>query len=178
MLPPDQELPPSALRGLFDDGDWATARRIETRTGYLSDTDDPRYGPVMRDEPIPYNPTRDWYVLVGQRAAAGRRIERVRVVDDPLTAGQKFLVVTGAHNVAAGERIRLLPRVEAQELDLRHDVWLFDGPIEAVTVTLRFDDHDDLLGVVLSRDAHRVEQMRAWWAAVWPAAADLPPVEW
>ncbi|WP_328285894.1 DUF6879 family protein [Streptomyces sp. A1-5] len=44
---------------------------------------------------------------------AGKCIERVRLIDQPTTEGQRFLLAGGLGNVAAGEDVRNLYRSEA-----------------------------------------------------------------
>ncbi|WP_371538164.1 DUF6879 family protein [Streptomyces sp. NBC_00466] len=52
-------------------------------------------------------PPRDeggpWFVNVREQTRRGKRIERVRLVDEPPTNGQRYLLATTPDNVAAGE---------------------------------------------------------------------------
>ncbi|MEU9102121.1 DUF6879 family protein [Streptomyces sp. NPDC048361] len=48
----------------------------------------------------------------------GKRFERVRLVDDPPTDGQRYLLASGLGNVDAGEDIRNLVRADAERLGL------------------------------------------------------------
>ena len=84
------------------------------------------------------------------QAALGKRFERVRVVDQPLTQGQEFLLASAPSNVAAGEDIRNLTRTRAKQLRLPdYDFWLLDSKILA---RFAFDDEDATLGVYLTED--------------------------
>ncbi|WP_432114003.1 DUF6879 family protein [Streptomyces sp. S1] len=127
-----------------------TAWRLETRRGYATDRRSEKWARWQGGEDITADPPSAWHENVSAAVAEGRRFERVRVVDSPLTEGQRFLLATRAANTAAGEDIRILARSEADRLDLPDsDFWLFDSRILARFV---FDDEDTTLGVVLSED--------------------------
>ncbi|MFG2114835.1 DUF6879 family protein [Streptomyces sp. NPDC048718] len=127
-----------------------TAWRLETRRGYATDRTSPKWGRWKAGADIAAGPFADWHENVREQVAAGKRFERVRLVDEPLTEGQAFLLASGLGNVAAGEDIRNLPRAEAEGLGLPHvDFWLFDSRVLARFV---FDEDDTTLGVVLSED--------------------------
>lgn len=86
--------------------------------------------------------------------AQGKRFERVRLVDDPPTDGQRFLLASGQGNVRAGEDIRNLSRADAEHLGLPDwDFWLFDSRI---LVRFVFDENDTTMGVIVSEDPAEV----------------------
>ncbi|MEE1824863.1 hypothetical protein PUR61_22155 [Streptomyces sp. BE20] len=150
-----------------------TAFRLETRRGYASDRAGARYQAFMAGVMPQYEPEVAWNVDVRAAVAAGRRFERVRIVDDPPTDGQRFLLASGPGNVEAGEDIRNLWRADADRLDLpAFDFWLFDSSILA---RFHFDDDDRTLGVELTTDL--AEVLRACQArdASWHYA--VPTVE-
>ncbi|MFE2561406.1 DUF6879 family protein [Streptomyces sp. NPDC059352] len=127
-----------------------TAWRLESRRGYASDRNSPAWALWKAGGDVTAEPPNTWRENVAQAAAEGRRFERVRIVDEPLTEGQRFLLASGLGNVAAGEDIRNLPRAEAERLNLpAHDFWLFDSRLLARFV---FDEDDTTLGVILSED--------------------------
>jgi hypothetical protein len=103
------------------------------------------------------------------QAAEGKRVERVRVVDDPPTTGQLYLLDNARRNSAVGEDIRNMRRTDAQRLQLpSEDFWLFDSRL--VTL-LNFDDADHLVDVELitePAEVVRYAQVRdaAWHYAV------------
>ncbi|MCX5148069.1 hypothetical protein OHB36_15020 [Streptomyces sp. NBC_00320] len=109
-------------------GNELTDFRWETRRGYASDRQGDRFKAFMRGiDPVP-EPANPWNVNVREKAAQGARFSRVRIVDDPPTDGQRFLMATAAGNVDAGEDIRVLTRAEAVRIALpTHDFWLFDS---------------------------------------------------
>ncbi|MFJ6510439.1 DUF6879 family protein [Streptomyces sp. NPDC091406] len=131
-----------------------TAFRLETRRGYASDRNSPKWGRWKSGADISTEPDNAWRENVRAQTAQGKRFERVRLVDQPLTEGQQFLLASGHGNVAAGEDIRNLPRPQSVRLGLpEHDFWLFDSRLVARFV---FDEDDTTLGVVLSEDPAEV----------------------
>ncbi|WP_432024146.1 DUF6879 family protein [Streptomyces parvus] len=131
-----------------------TAFRLETRRGYASDRNSPKWGRWKNGADISAEPDNAWRENVRAQTAEGKRFERVRLVDQPMTEGQQFLLASGHSNVAAGEDIRNLPRAEADRLGLPdHDFWLFDSWLVARFV---FGEDDTTLGVVLSSDPAEV----------------------
>ncbi|MBV6700638.1 DUF6879 family protein [Kitasatospora aureofaciens] len=131
-----------------------TAFRLETRRGYASDRAGARYQAFLSGQLPQYEPDVAWNVNVRAAVAAGRRFERVRIVDDPPTDGQRFLLATGLGNVEAGEDIRNIWRADAVRLGLpEFDFWLFDSKILA---RFHFDADDRTLGVELITDPAEV----------------------
>lgn len=61
-------------------------------------------------------------------AAEGKRFSRVRVVDQPVTDYQRWMIWTGRWNIEAGEQITYLTRDTAGQLAIpvTHDWWLLD----------------------------------------------------
>lgn len=130
-----------------------TAWRLETRRGYASDRKSPKWQQWQAGQDITSEPSA-WLDNVAAAAAAGKRIERVRLVDEPATEGQQFLLARAPGNVAAGEDIRNLTRAEAERLRLPdYDFWLFDSKILA---RFAFDEDDTTLGVYVTEDPAEV----------------------
>ncbi|MGW4751995.1 DUF6879 family protein [Streptomyces chartreusis] len=131
-----------------------TAWRLETRRGYASDRSGANWSKFRDGETFSFNPDSPWHANVRAQTEAGKRFERVRLVDEPLTEGQQFLLATGLGNAAAGEDIRNLPRAEAERLRLPdYDFWLFDSKILA---RFAFDEDDTTLGVYVTEDPAEV----------------------
>ncbi|MFI5803010.1 DUF6879 family protein [Streptomyces sp. NPDC051561] len=131
-----------------------TAWRLETRRGYASDRKSEKWARFLTGEDITDDADNTWRANVREQTGQGKRFERVRLVDDPPTQGQRFLLASGLGNVAAGEDIRNLPRATAEQLGLPDwDFWLFDS-----TTLMRFvfDESDTTLGVIVSRDPAEV----------------------
>ncbi|MDK1476110.1 hypothetical protein QNO07_22260 [Streptomyces sp. 549] len=149
-----------------------TAWRLETRRGYASDRNSPNWEPSRRGADFTFAPDNPWHRNVRAQIRQGKRFERVRLVDDPPTEGQRFLLATGAGNVAAGEDIRNLWRADAERLALpAADFWLFDS---RVLVRFVFDDQDVTLGVQVTEDpaavVHACQVRDAAWHHAIPTA--------
>ncbi|WP_329564962.1 DUF6879 family protein [Streptomyces sp. NBC_01361] len=131
-----------------------TAFRLETRRGYATDRAGARFQAFMRGvDPVP-EPDHPWNVNVRDKAEQGARFSRVRIVDEPPTDGQRFLMATAAGNVDAGEDIRVVPRAEAVRIELPdYDFWLFDS---RTLVRMHIDDTDTTVGAELVDDAAEV----------------------
>ena len=135
-----------------------TAWRLETRRGYAADRGCETWEQFMRGEDVGvFDPESPWDTRVRQQTDAGQRYERVRLVDDPPTEGQRFLLASGLGNVAAGEDIRNMYRADAQRLGLPdYDFWLFDSRL---VMKFHFSEENVTLGVQLIEDP--VEVLRA-----------------
>ncbi|MGW0309956.1 DUF5753 domain-containing protein [Streptomyces flavidovirens] len=76
-----------------------TAWRLETRGGYASDRNSSKWQRWQAGEDVAAEPFDEWRLNVQRATEEGRRFERVRIVDDPLTEGQQFLLTTARSNV-------------------------------------------------------------------------------
>ncbi|GAA2715211.1 MULTISPECIES: DUF6879 family protein [Streptomyces] len=157
-------LPFSEITYLFKEFEH-TAWRLETRREYASDRNGDNWKRWQAGERLGFDPRHPWHANVRAQVEAGKRFQRVRIVDDPPTEGQRFLLATARSNITAGEDIRVLPRAEAERLGLPDfDFWLFDSRILA---RFHFSDDGTTLGVELTEepsDVLRACQVRdvAW----------------
>ncbi|MFI6595038.1 DUF6879 family protein [Nonomuraea sp. NPDC050536] len=150
------------------------AFRLELRDRYNVAAEQDRWNAfVARDwERLEELNRRDravWMQLIGEATAAGKAVERVRVVSEPPPSYIQFEMLLNAGNAQVGEDIRYLPRQQAAGLDLPAlDYWMFD---QHTAVVLHFDDDDVLTRMELVDDptsmaAFRAGQQTAWAAAV------------
>lgn len=148
------ELQPfEAMTHLFSEFEH-TAWRLETQRGYASDRESPKWSQFLAGEDITKEPGNPWRANVRVQTAQGKRFERVRLVDEPPTQGQEFLLASAPGNVASGEDIRNLTRAEAKQLGLPdYDFWLFDSKVVA---RFAFDDEGVTLGVYVTEDPAEV----------------------
>lgn len=110
-----------------------TAFRLELQPSYLVPEEVELFAAFLRGEPAP--PTtvyKDWYDQIAEHVRQGKRIERVRVQDDPPTDYQRFERWLDTWNRQAGERMRYITRQQAHDIGLlpeagRHDWWLLDS---------------------------------------------------
>jgi hypothetical protein len=125
-----------------------TAWRLETRRRYASDEVTDTYAQFTRGEPVNWDGVdAEWCAERREQNALGKRFERLRIVDDPPTPGQLYLLDNARRNSAVGEDIRNLWRVDAERLQLpEEDFWIFDSRLVA---RLNFDDADNLVNVEL-----------------------------
>nr|WSX51280.1 hypothetical protein OG409_21475 [Streptomyces sp. NBC_00974] len=142
-----------------------TAWRLETRTRYASDESTATYRQFVESGAARWNPEDPYCELIRTQTAQGKRVERVRIVDNPPTPGQLYLFDNAKRNSALGEDIRNLSRRDADVLQLPHeDYWLFDSRIVAV---LNFDEDDQLLDVELITEPAEVVQRSLVRDAAW-----------
>ncbi|MEU8435340.1 DUF6879 family protein [Streptomyces sp. NPDC029216] len=131
-----------------------TAWRLETQRAYAVDRAGERWKRWQEGSAFGYEPDVPWHALVRKAAEAGKRFERVRLVDTPPTDGQRYLLATAAGNVEAGEDIHVLTRTEAVRRGLPDfDFWLFDS---RTVVTFAFDADGNTLGVRVSENPETV----------------------
>ncbi len=143
-----------------------TAWRLETRRRYASDEATDTYAQFTRGEPVNWDGVdAEWCAERREQTALGKRFERVRVVDNPPTPGQLYLLDNARRNSAVGEDIRNLGRSEAQRLQLpEEDFWIFDTRLVA---RLNFDDADNLGSVELITDPVEVNRYAQGRDAAW-----------
>src|SRR5205823_1912615 len=125
-----------------------TAWRLEMRGRYASDEDTETYAQFTRGEPVVWDGVNpEWCAQRREHSGLGKRFERVRIVDNPPTTGQLYLLDNAKRNSAVGEDIRNLWRADAERLQLpAEDFWIFDSRLVAL---LNFDDDDNLVDVEL-----------------------------
>ena len=119
-----------------------SAWHLETRRGYASDREDLGFAEFLRSGQAPMDLDSEWCTNIRRQTAEGKYVGRVRVVDNPPTEGQLFLLDYARCNAATGEDVRNLWREDAERTYLpAEDFWIFDSRLVAV---LHFDDQDAL----------------------------------
>ena len=104
----------------------------------------------------PKGQDRQWPKLVTSSVAAGKSMQRVRLVSAPMTEYQQFQCSHGyPANVAAGEAIYILDQ-EPPGL-LKADFWLFD---DALAVVLEYDSEGRFLRPVVAETIEPYRQAR------------------
>ncbi|MFD5818118.1 DUF6879 family protein [Streptomyces sp. NPDC127038] len=127
-----------------------TAWRLETRRGYATDRNSETWARWQAGEDVALEPPDGWRRNVAEQTALGKRFGRVRIIDQPLTEGQKFLLARAPSNVAAGDEVRYLTRTDADRLGLPDfDFWLLDS---RTLLRFVFDEQDTTLGVTVSQE--------------------------
>jgi hypothetical protein len=132
-------VPPEEFGRLFETFEHS-AWHLETRRGYASDREDEGYAQFLATGEAPMDLDSDWCRNITRQTAAGKQVGRVRVVDNPPTEGQRFLLSYARVNAATGEDARCVWREDAERAHLpAEDFWIFDSRLVAI---LRFDDED------------------------------------
>lgn len=139
-----------AITAFFRDGFARTAWRWETRRAYGVPHETEDFRRFLRGEPAVPDPARPWLATMRALRDEGKSVGRVRVLDDPPTDYQRWLLEDVLDSVEAGEDIRYLTRADAEGLGVSmRDFWLFDSRVVGV---FHFDG-DVSLGMELREDA-------------------------
>ncbi|MFN2495882.1 MAG: DUF6879 family protein [Pseudonocardiaceae bacterium] len=143
-----------------------TARRLEPRDRYNTESAE-RRRQFLSGELTDYSFMDNWTGKIRAGRVQGKRMMRVRVVTEPLSDDARYLLDVARLNVAAGDEIRYLPRLRAQELELGlpdEDYWIFDA---TTVVIIHFDDDDRPVGHELIDDPAQIVQRLGWFDAAW-----------
>ncbi|MFE4975182.1 DUF6879 family protein [Kitasatospora sp. NPDC056651] len=146
-----------------------TAFRLETRRQYRSDEESEDYRRFVAGLDPQWDLDHPWCRTRREHSALGKRFERVRIMDNPPTMGQRYLLQNAERNGKVGEDIRYLWRSDADRLGLpAEDAWLFDSRVIAL---LHFDAEDNVTEIEVITDPVKVaracqERDAAWHYAV------------
>ena len=135
-----------------------TCFRLETRQRYEEPGEaGPLRSFLAGQEPATYPAKEAWLAVVRAGVAAGKVLQRVHVVSEPLTDYLRFEIGWSYQlNAGAGEDIRISRAAAALPAD---DYWLFDSRALA---RLHYDDDGALTGVELTADPAVVVQAGYW----------------
>lgn len=130
-----------------------TAFRLELQRSYAEPEEDDLFAAYLRGEPgdpLDVPELRLWLTAIASHVDQGKRVERVRVHEDPPTDYQRFERWLDRWNRQAGEIMRYLTRQRAYEIGLlpaagNTDWWLLDS---SRLIVMRFDD---------MAEGHRIE---------------------
>jgi hypothetical protein len=144
------------------------AFHLELRDSYHVEEEDVPFAKWLSGEPNDFRWMQEWLSLIREITAAGVRIERARVVTEPMSDYTRWLLTVDPVNIEAGEEIRYLPRHQAADIDFpTEDYWLFDG--EHLVLSL-FKPDGRSGGFATEDDPVLVAQHQAVHDAVWPRA--------
>ncbi|KAA9164968.1 hypothetical protein FPZ12_006875 [Amycolatopsis acidicola] len=143
---------------LFSDFE-RSAFRLETLQTYTIPRDQPSYERFLAGEPKPAEYNASWETTVRQHVAAGKTMQRVKVVRRPFTDYTRYMFAWALPgNVAAGEDYLILDLTD-RRVDLPdQDFWLFDD----TTVLLLHYNADGTLRDRDLADQADVDQYRRW----------------
>ncbi len=142
-----------------------TAFRLEVQPVYTVTDEAESFREFLAGEPRPVTEFpfyAAWLDKIRAATSAGKRVERVRVLEEPPTDYQRWEMWSGQYNIAAGESIRYIPRSRALAVGLpvTDDWWLFDSQRLAV---MRFSETNEPLGGEIITDPELVAQHCGWW---------------
>jgi hypothetical protein len=145
--------------GLFD---WFTTRafRLETLDQYAVGYEEEAIRRFLAGEPLDPGFIAPWLEQVAAATGAGRRMQRVHVVTEPLSDYLRYEMDGYRLTVAAGEDVRIVPRAVARERELPgEDFWLFDdGPV----ARMHYDRHGAFLGAELVQEPEVIARYCQW----------------
>ncbi|GHE65270.1 hypothetical protein GCM10018785_37650 [Streptomyces longispororuber] len=148
-------LPPEEFSRMFENFRHS-AWHLEMRTRYAVDEATDTYAQFVRGETPTWDMDSPWARTISAKTRDGAAVGRVRIVDDPPTEGQRYLLVHAEHNDALGEDVRNMWRADAQRVNLPdEDFWIFDSHIVALCL---WGGDDDLVGAELISEPARVNQ--------------------
>lgn len=130
-----------------------SAFRLETLDAYLIDSEAVSLRLFREGRPPPaWRRDRPWLQTVRDATAAGKVMQRVRLICGSMTEYQRFECEWGyPDNEQAGEDIRILELASGDGLVGMpdHDFWLFD---DAIVVRLEYDEAGRFLRPVAASD--------------------------
>jgi hypothetical protein len=105
-----------------------SAFRLETHQTYTMPAETANVARFLRGEPKPADHNKAWHESIRANLAAGKTMQRVKLVHRPLTDYTRCLFAWAIPgNTAAGEDYRIVD-VTDHAVDLpEQDFWLFDG---------------------------------------------------
>lgn len=140
-----------------------SAFRLEALQYYVLAEDEPRRRAFREGRPLPPRPGKsDSMRLVRNAVAAGRLVQRVHVVDLPLSDYLRYELAVYPENVAAGEDVRITRRIDHPGLEeLDTDFWLFDAETASPSVVwFRYTPGGQIIAREYSDDAGEVRRAR------------------
>jgi hypothetical protein len=152
------------LDSLLADGIRQSAFRLEAQPSYAVGIERDalrQFANGNAQPPSEYGWWQEWLDLIAGHSRLGRVIERVRVLADPLSIYQKWLLWGDRWHASAGERIRYLRRNQADAIGLPvdRDWWLLDA---TQVVVMRFTPGGKLASTELLTDTKAVSPYRRW----------------
>ncbi|WP_327137689.1 hypothetical protein OG585_34570 [Streptomyces sp. NBC_01340] len=146
---------PVQFAGLFENFQHS-AWHLEMRKRYAVDEATDTYAQFARGEAPTWDLDTPWSQGIRAKTDDGVSVGRVRIVDNPPTEGQLYLLAHAEKNAALGEDVRNMWREDAKRVNLPdEDFWIFDSHIVAVCI---FDDDDNLTGAELITEPAAVNQ--------------------
>lgn len=137
-----------------------SAWRLETLGTYAVDSERADYERFLAGKPGP-PPWQGWLDQVASQTAQGMTVARVRILAEPPTDYQRWMLWAQPWYSQAREEMRYMPRSRASALGLPLEVdwWLLD---EERVVLMYFTDAGEIIGKVLVTEPGIVARYREW----------------
>jgi hypothetical protein len=141
-----------------------TAFRWEAQPAYALGYERENFARFLAGSPVPPPDIewwRPWLNRIARMTAEGKQFSRVRVVDEPVTSYQRWMIWTGRWNTESGERITYMPRSTMQRLTLtaEYDWWLLD---DERLIVMRYTSSGEIDSKQLITDAGMIARHRDW----------------
>lgn len=138
--------------------------RLETLQVYRGQRDLDLLDQFLAGKPRPPDPAKaEWTEMITSNVRAGKAVQRVHVVFEPLTDYLRFELTWGYEpNAAAGEDIRIIPvgKDSPWPADVpQHDFWLFDS---ARLYDMHYDSEGVWLGAEHVADPGKIVNACRW----------------
>jgi hypothetical protein len=139
---------------------------LETRDAYGTETELPHLAKWRRGEPDDYAWLGWWLDMLRSHRAAGRTCRRIRVVSEPLSEYQRWILSHVRLFVEAGEDIRYVPRprLDATLLPGGGDFYVFD---DELIMLLHYADTGLNAGFELSDDPWLLDACQEVFETAW-----------
>jgi hypothetical protein len=145
------------------------AWHLEMRDSYAGTS--PAFAAWRTGEPYDRGGADDaWHAVVRTMISHGAEVRRARIVSEPISGYVRYeYEATPAANLAAGERVRWLPRRRASDLALPgNDFWLLDDRV----VFNHFTGEGGWSGLEVVTDPAVVKLCTTAFEAVWDRGID------
>jgi len=141
------------------------ALHLEMRDAYGTEAELPHLRKWLAGEPDDTGWLEPWFALVRAGTAAGKVFRRARIVSEPVSDYQKWVLQDSHRYVEAGEDIRWVPRSRVSAVALPgNDFWLFD---DEVVVFLIFAANGLVVDRRRTTDPSVIQLCRSAFEAVW-----------
>ena len=141
------------------------AAHLEMRDTYGTAVELPHLRRWLDGEPDDLDWLQAWFDAVRAGTAAGKTFRRARIVSEPVSEYQRWVLKDAHLYVAAGEDIRWVPRRLASAVALPgNDFWLFDREL---VVFLIFAGNGLVVDYLSTTDPAAIELCVTAFEAVW-----------
>jgi hypothetical protein len=141
------------------------ALHLEMRDAYGTEVELPHLRKWLAGEPGDTDWLRPWLDLVRAGIEAGKVFRRARIVSEPITDYQKWVLEDTHLYIESGEDIRWVPRNRVSTVALPgNDFWLFDGEL---LVFLIFAGNGLVVDRLVTTDAAAIDLCRSAFESVW-----------